>query len=750
MTEPITLPVDKRWDILDLDSTRPSNTSVILTILDSERKPIPGFSGLTDMNLDLAGLEEHETIHVEVKLVSTSNTTTPVLDRLLVNWMDKWEWREEFYGVAKIATRIDLDVRDDELRRAQDTAGPENGSYLSKAFGPEDTREAETFHTLRYTARLGSSQSGEIRLVDAVTSEVVAKTPLLSGSHEWSLTGAFSLKDHPSIQINVTAEGLDVAGEFALDDIWINWTYRLNLPPTIIDIWPGEPTVKRTKTVQLYVNVSDDYDTTHNLTVEVQHRLHSSDVWSIDLFHPTQREKCEDGLWIFYINPPYHAALGLYAFRVNVTDKDDIHSGFIEFAPMLEVVPNLPSEPYNLIVVASDSEVELVWRPPLDTGDSSLTGYRIYRGRSNDSLDLLATMDSSTTTYFDNEVENGVSYFYAVLACTEWGNGTLSDGVEARPAGPPSVPLNLTAVPGDEKVTLKWDPPEKDGGFPVESYYVHKGTTGDTITWEADVTQTEFTITGLVNGQTYYFTISALNQIGKGPETEIISATPTSLSDAPRELTATAKTEMVTLRWKAPIDTGGLDVLEFVIYRGEDPDSLEELISVSSLSSMFNDNGVEGGVTYYYAVAAVTAFGEGPKSEVVSAMPLGPPGIPRNLIVDAGDGQVTLTWSTPEMDGGSPVTIYEIMRGSSPDDLSVYAQVLDTLSYLDDDVTNDQTYYYAVIAINDVSEGLPTEAVPATPYRPPTVPGRVFSLTVEAKGGKVELVWAAPEDDGGS
>jgi MYXO-CTERM domain-containing protein len=749
-TEPITKPDNMRWDILDLDGTLPENTSVSISVLDDRRVPIAGYRRLTDTNIDLSGLAGHGTIRIKVKMTSRSNDTTPVLDRLLVNWMDPMEWREQFYGVAKIAGLEGLDVSSDELRRAQEVGGPGDGHYLSKAFGPEVTREADSIHTLRYTAHLGTSQSGKIRLVDAVTSQVLAETPLRSGTQEWDPLGTFSLKDHPSIQVNVTAEGLDVAGEFALDDIWVNWTSRMNLPPTIIDIWPGEPTVKRTRSVDLYVNVSDDYDDQVDLTVVVQHRLHGSDTWKVDLFDPAVEARCEDGLWVFPIMPRVDAPLGLYTFRANVTDWDGTYSGYIGFPKTLEVLPSLPSAPTNIYATAMDSTVELEWRQPVDIGDSTILGYRIYRGSTNDSLELLFTTGSSAITYLDEDVENGVSYYYALLAYTEEGNGALSKIVEARPAGPPTVPLDLTAEVGDEQVTLAWEAPEKSGGFPLESYYIYKGPTGYQLTWEVNVTGTEFTITGLVNGQTYYFAVSALNQIGEGPMTETLSVSPASLPEAPRDLSATARTERVTLTWKSPSDTGGLDIVEFVIYRGEDPDSLEELREVPRSTSIYNDNGVVGGVTYYYAVAAVTSFGEGPLSEVVSVMPVGPPGEPGDLMAVPGDGQVTLSWSAPENDGGYTVTVYVIMRGTSSDDLTLLSQVLDTLSYLDDEVTNDQTYYYAVAAVNDVGEGLLTDAVEVTPFRPPTVPGRVLTFTGEAKGGKVELAWVAPGDDGGS
>ena len=94
--------------------------------------------------------------------------------------------------------------------------------------------------------------------------------------------------------------------------------------------------------------------------------------------------------------------------------------------------------------------------------------------------------------------------------------------------------------------------------------------------------------------------------------------------------------------------------------------------------------------------------------------------------------------------------VFVIMRGCSPDDLNKHSQVMDQLTYVDDEVTNGETYHYAVAATNDIGEGVLSAIAEATPFRLPTVPGTVRLLTGKAKDGKVELSWATPEDDGGS
>jgi hypothetical protein len=75
------------------------------------------------------------------------------------------------------------------------------------------------------------------------------------------------------------------------------------------------------------------------------------------------------------------------------------------------------------------------------------------------------------------------------------------------------------------------------------------------------------------------------------------------------------------------------------------------------------------------------------------------PSGPRNIKATTGDGYVTLGWSAPSDDGGYAITEYKIYRGTSSGGES-YLTSVSTTSYNDTTVTNGQTYYYYVAAVN--------------------------------------------------
>mgnify|MGYP000482238219 CR=1 FL=1 len=90
----------------------------------------------------------------------------------------------------------------------------------------------------------------------------------------------------------------------------------------------------------------------------------------------------------------------------------------------------------------------------------------------------------------------------------------LQDMREKPPAGvattAPNVPRNVHALVGDKSAIVTWDSPTNFRTAQVSSYTVKVNQTGATITSD----MSPVTITGLKNGQTYSFTITATNAIG--------------------------------------------------------------------------------------------------------------------------------------------------------------------------------------------------------------------------------------------
>ena len=113
---------------------------------------------------------------------------------------------------------------------------------------------------------------------------------------------------------------------------------------------------------------------------------------------------------------------------------------------------------------------------------------------------------------------------------------TVEDDEGGGPIGPggglpppsnpvPSAPRNLEAVGGDQQVTLSWEAPEDDGGFPIADYQYLIGRSGRG--WiSTESTDTTHTVTGLTNGRLYVFQVRAVNAGGAGSSSNQIEVTP--------------------------------------------------------------------------------------------------------------------------------------------------------------------------------------------------------------------------------
>ena len=177
-----------------------------------------------------------------------------------------------------------------------------------------------------------------------------------------------------------------------------------------------------------------------------------------------------------------------------------------------------PATPTGLAAVPDAGSITLNW-----TASSTATGYYVKRATtSGGPYTTLGTV--TTSSYTNTSLPNGTTYYYVVSAVNSFGETANSSEVSATPAvvTVPPIPTGLAAIPGDGSITLNWIP-----SFTATGYYVKRATTsGGPYTTLGTVTTTSYTDTGLTNGTTYYYVVSAVNDFGETANSSEAGATP--------------------------------------------------------------------------------------------------------------------------------------------------------------------------------------------------------------------------------
>jgi predicted phage tail protein len=171
------------------------------------------------------------------------------------------------------------------------------------------------------------------------------------------------------------------------------------------------------------------------------------------------------------------------------------------------------------------------------------------------------------------------------------------------------------------------------------------------------------------------------------------------------------------LTWSAPTSDGGSPVTNYTIYRGTISGEETLLVTLGNVLT-YTNTGLTNGQTYYYKVSAANSVGEGAKSNEASAIPMTVPSAPQGLLAIAGNAQVVLNWTAPANNGGSSITGYKVYRGTTSGELTLLMTLGVVVNYTDSSVTNGQTYYYKVSAVNSAGESAQAGEVTAMPVAP--------------------------------
>ncbi len=173
----------------------------------------------------------------------------------------------------------------------------------------------------------------------------------------------------------------------------------------------------------------------------------------------------------------------------------------------------LASAPTSLTATegAVSPDVDLSWTKPADVTDAQVLDY-VYEYRElGGTWAVYPHAPSTATSVTITGLDSGKDYEFRVAAVTADGQGEFSAPASVtEPSTAPDPPTGVSAVAGNANATISFTPPVDDGGSAITSYTVTSSPGGIT----ASGSGSPITVTGLANGTSYTFTVTATNAIG--------------------------------------------------------------------------------------------------------------------------------------------------------------------------------------------------------------------------------------------
>ena len=327
-----------------------------------------------------------------------------------------------------------------------------------------------------------------------------------------------------------------------------------------------------------------------------------------------------------------------YYFRVRTSSLSSSN-----YSDEVSTIPSaaLPLAPTSLTKTIGNTQGTLIWNAV-----DGAVGYKVFRRTESSAWSSDPVGTTTGTIFNDTGLTNGIKYYYIVAAVNETVTGAWATSeVDITPTeNCPLSPTNVAVIPGNTQATVTWDPMV---GVRSYRFQVAESSGGPTIISEGSIGEPSFTVSGLTNGQTYYFRVQATIPSTTAFSDEV-SATPSvdlPLAPDPTSLRRYAGNTQGTLIWNAVDGAVGYKVFRRTGY------SAWSLSPVGTpAGTIFTDSGLTNGITYYYIVAAVNETGTGPwagawassDADITPSENYGK--APTNVAIIPGNTQATLTW----------------------------------------------------------------------------------------------------------
>jgi titin len=316
----------------------------------------------------------------------------------------------------------------------------------------------------------------------------------------------------------------------------------------------------------------------------------------------------------------------------------------------------------------------------------------------------------------------------------------------------PSAPTNVSATTNaNGSITVSWTDPANNGS-PITQYGVVPSPTCSGCSYSSltGATLTSATVSGVTQGASYSFTVTASNAIGTGNASAASNTvTAPSVPGVPTGVTATAGNGLASVSWTAPTSTGGSAITGYVVtpyLNGTTAQTAQTFVSTATTEPV---TGLINGSAYTFKVAATNGAGTGSQSTASASVTLPTtPGAPTIGTATAGVGSASVSWTAPSSTGGSAITGYVVTPyiGSTAQTAQTFNSTATTETVTG--LTAGTAYTFKVAAINAVGTG--SQSAASGSVTTPNVPGTPTGVngSTGTTSRTVNISWTAPSNGG--
>lgn len=318
-----------------------------------------------------------------------------------------------------------------------------------------------------------------------------------------------------------------------------------------------------------------------------------------------------------------------------------------------------------------------------------------------------ADTGGTATTYTISGLAAVTCYSIDVYAMNSDGQVSPRSGVaqgttDGYPPGAPGTPTVTGTTTTTVSITWALGAPGS-GANTAQHVRWFIAPNSDVMSSAISPTATSYTIQGLPSGTNIQqIRIRAVNDYGytEGGSTSATTQVQPAPPDTPMGpyLVSSTRTSQ-TVGWDEP-DAHGATITSYTLYYGTTNGGPYSTVTQSARTRLFT--GLTANTHYYYKVSATNSVGTSGVSAQADLVTKScdAPGAPTGLIVTSTTTtSVSLSWTAPADNGGSPITAYLVKRGTSS---GSYPTTINTASaatsYTVTGLTTGTTYYFVVAA----------------------------------------------------